>query len=75
MPSIIATKDAALELARRGATGADICRALDCHPMIASDAIRRARVKSGFPTAPVVRGRVERVDAAGSDARSTEVSS
>ena len=72
MASIIATKDAALELARRGATGADICRALDCHPMTASDAIRKARLNQGFP---IVRGRVERVDAAGSDARSTEVSS
>lgn len=55
MASIIATKDAALELARRGATGPDICLALDCHPMIAVDAIRRVR-RSFLAEPPDARG-------------------
>lgn len=67
MASIIATKDAALELARRGATGADICRALDCHPMIASEAIRIVR----FRRLQARAAESGRVSAAGSDARPT----
>lgn len=68
MPVPIALRSCVEFLARGGIGWEDICLSLKV-PRELRDDVRRLVL--GFPTAPVVRGRVERVDAAGSDARST----